>query len=258
MLRGRGRTPNPYHQDLHVYREYGKYAEYFDARTDTMAKYTNTKYDMHLRFLTFGYSNLFSGQAFIQDRIARDSFVAPSATIAGQVELWNHASVWYGAVIKGDTKVVRIGFFSNIQDDCVIEEETDPLGPDHDGSCVIGHYVTVGHNCHIKAATVEDNCLIGSGSVLEPGSYMERDSQLGACSVLPANTRVPSRQLWAGNPAKYIRDLTTIELNTIKEQAITYHRLANAHKDEFYLDSNLHQLAEKEGLSDLLVERPYV
>ena len=63
---------------------------------------------------------------------------------AGNVEVWEHASVWYGCTIKGDVKLVRIGAYSNVQDKTVIQEATMPLDDDHDGSTIIGHYVTIG------------------------------------------------------------------------------------------------------------------
>jgi len=211
------------------------------------------KYDTHLSLVKFGYENRLDKMV---PEIRPTAWVAPSATIVGNVHMWNWSSVWYGAVVKGDTKLVRIGSYTNVQDDCVIGEATTELNYDHDGSTIIGHYVTVGHACHINAATVEDCCVVGSHSVLQPGSYMEKYSQLGAGSVLTGKQRIPSGQLWAGNPAKYIRDVTSIEKQTARENAVTYHRNAVAHKEEFSLESTLYQQAEAQELP-ILIHRYY-
>jgi len=106
--------------------------------------------------------------------------------------------------------LVRIGAFTNIQDETVITEAAEPLGVDHDGSTIVGNYVTVGaynllqnneltfatgHRCVLRGCTVENLCIVGMGSVLNEGSYMERESILGAGSVLMANARVPKHQV---------------------------------------------------------------
>lgn len=139
-----------------------------------------------------------------QPKVSEWSWIAPDATVVGNVELWDYASIWYGSVVRGDRGLVRIGHHSNIQDGSVISECLHPIDADHDGSTIIGHFVTIGHRCFIRGATVEDRCLVGMGSVLSPGSYMESDSMLGAGSVLAAGQRIPSKQLWVGNPAKYV------------------------------------------------------
>ena len=90
---------------------------------------------------------------------------------------------------------MRIGFCSNVQDGTIIEEAPTELGYDHDGSTIIGHYVTIGHDCVLRACTVENTCLVGMGSVLCEGSYMEHGSILGARSVLRPFQRIPSHQV---------------------------------------------------------------
>lgn len=137
--------------------------------------------------------------------------------------------------IRADTKLIRIGDSTNIQDNTTITEALGPLHSDHDGSTIVGHNVTVGHDCHLSACTIEDNCYIGMGSVLAPDSYMEEGSMLGANSVLPSGARVPSGELWAGNPARKIRHLTGEEQTAILDGAARYWKIANEHIDEFYL-----------------------
>jgi carbonic anhydrase/acetyltransferase-like protein (isoleucine patch superfamily) len=175
------------------------------------------------------------------------SFVAPSATLAGNVELWDHSSVWYGCVIKADINLVRIGAFTNIQDNTTIYEAFGPLNEVHDGSTVIGHHVTVGHSCHLTACTIEDESLVGMGSVLQEGSYMETHSMLGAGSVLTRGSRIPSGQLWVGNPAKFVRYLTAAEIASFRSHARKYSQLAYDHKVQFLPHGTQYIEAEKLG-----------
>jgi len=167
------------------------------------------------------------------------AWLAPDCTISGNVEIWKNANIWYGAVIRGDVKLVRIGSFTNIQDNTVITEAFHPIESDHDGSTIIGHYVVVGHNCHLRACTVEDGCSIGMGSILTEGSYMEKNSMLGAGSVLLSHDRVPSGELWAGNPAKKIRNLGDDEKLLIRRTAIKYFQNAvQLHGEQFIGPAN--------------------
>jgi carbonic anhydrase/acetyltransferase-like protein (isoleucine patch superfamily) len=101
--------------------------------------------------------------------------------------------------------------FVSKKDGTIVTEALGPLDDVHDGSCIIGHYVTVGHNCVLRATTIEPECLVGMGSTLDEGSYMEKQSILGAGSYLGPGQKVLSGELWAGNPAKKIRDITEEE-----------------------------------------------
>lgn len=193
--------------------------------------------------------------------VENDAFVAPCATLIGNVELWTRSSVWYGATIKADVKLVRIGAYTNVQDKTFIGEAVGPLDADHDGSTVIGHLVTIGHKCVLRACTIEDKCLIGMGSVLEEGSYVERNSILGAGSVLPAGTRVPSGELWLGNPAKFVRKLTAEEIQRIDVSARKYAEFGQEHADAIYGSGGhgtAYLEAEKRGLQVGALEWPAV
>jgi len=162
-----------------------------------------------------------------------NAYVFPTATVVGRVEIHNEASIWYNCIIKAQSNSIKIGGRTNIQDGTVIVESPTALGLDHDGSTIIGHRVTVGHNCVLHATTIEDRCLVGMGSVLEDGSYMETMSMLGAGSVLKSGSRVKSNQLWVGNPAKYVRDLSGMEVLSIDNSARHYADLAREHLREF-------------------------
>jgi carbonic anhydrase/acetyltransferase-like protein (isoleucine patch superfamily) len=152
--------------------------------------------------------------------------------------VWSGSSIWYGVTLRGDVRSVCIGSYTNIQDNSIVTEAHHPLDVDHDGSTIIGHYVTVGHNCVLRGCTIESECLVGIGSVLTEGSYMERNSMLAAHSVLLPNDRIPSGELWAGNPARFVRKLTEEEKENIKYLAKRYFELSRVHNEEFYLPYN--------------------
>jgi len=175
-------------------------------------------------------------------------FIAPSATVVGNVEIWDKSSVWYNCVIIADRVLVRVGAGTNIQDSTVITESTKELNYDHDGSTIIGNWVTIGHRCVLSGCTVEDSCLVGMGSVLSPGSYMEEMSILGAGSVLLPNQRVPHGQIWRGNPAVYYRDLTHEEEEMLEKSSIHYEALAGTHSEEFPYYNTVYLDAEKKGV----------
>ncbi|KYR01112.1 bacterial transferase hexapeptide repeat-containing protein [Tieghemostelium lacteum] len=182
----------------------------------------------------------------------RDSsvFIAPSASIIGNVNLGAGSSVWYNCVIKADKNYIHIGSYTNIQDGTIINEAPRPLSLNHNGSTIIGDFTTVGHSCILEACTVEENCLIGMGSTLETGSYVEANSILGSHSILPKDARVKSGELWAGRPAKFIRKLTEVEILDIHNQAFQYTLNGNDHSESLRLkdDSYIYADAEKQGI----------
>jgi len=182
--------------------------------------------------------------------LAEGVWIAPSANVLGCVELWQNVSVWFNAVIRADVNFIRIGKFSNVQDRALILESHGPLSGDHDGSTIIGHYVTVGHGAILKSCTVEDQCTIGMGAILEEGSYMEIYSALGANSVLKKNQRIPSGELWLGNPAKFLRKLEDHEIERTIKSCVDYAVLAETYQHQDFFSSVLYrekERLEKEG-----------
>lgn len=137
--------------------------------------------------------------------IGRDVFLAPNATITGDVELADEVSIWFGAVIRGDAGSVRIGARTNIQDLVCIHMTTDI------SHTVIGADVTVGHGAIVHGAIVGDRCLVGMGSILLDNVVVGEEALVAAGAVLKPGTVVPPRTLAAGNPAKVMRDLTPEE-----------------------------------------------
>ncbi len=127
--------------------------------------------------------------------LGEDVYIHPDATVIGAVTLADGASVWPGAVLRGDYGTITIGSRTNIQDGTVIH--CTPIHP-----TLIGAGCVVGHNAHIEGATIGDNCLIASGSVVLNGSSIGDGAVVGAGAVVPFGFSVPSRAMALGVPAR--------------------------------------------------------
>ncbi len=156
-------------------------------------------------------------------RIPSSAFIAPTATLVGDVVLGEESSVWYGAVIRGDVGAIRIGRRTNIQDCCILHLTGggQPIQ--------VGDEVTVGHRVILHGATVEDRCLVGMGSVLLDGCVIGEESLVGAGSVVLEGTRVPPRSFVAGVPARIKGPIPDAVHARLRESAEGYVRLARAH-----------------------------
>jgi carbonic anhydrase/acetyltransferase-like protein (isoleucine patch superfamily) len=152
--------------------------------------------------------------------IADDVFIAPNATIIGDVHIGAGSNIWFGCVIRGDVCPIRIGERTNIQDGTVIHV-TRKTGP-----TTIGSGITVGHSALLHACTLEDDCFVGMHATVMDGAVVESGAMLAAGALLAPGKRVPSGQLWAGNPAKYFRDLKLEEAAFIPVSAQNYVELA--------------------------------
>lgn len=155
--------------------------------------------------------------------IGPDVFVAPSAEVIGDVELARGASVWHGAIVRGDVGRIRIGAFTNIQDLSVCHVTTG--GP----ACVVGERVTVGHRAILHSCTIEDGCLIGMGAILLDGVKVGRGSIVAAGSVLLQGLEVPPYSLVAGVPGAVKKSLDREAGERLAHNAEEYHKLALAY-----------------------------
>jgi carbonic anhydrase/acetyltransferase-like protein (isoleucine patch superfamily) len=135
----------------------------------------------------------------ILPRIAEDVFIAPGACIIGDVEIGEHSSIWFNTVVRGDVHYIKIGSSTNIQDNSVLHP-TGLLFPIN-----IGDRVLIGHNTVIHGSTIEDECLIGIGSILLDGSKIGKGSFIAAGSLLPPGFEVPPGSVVMGAPAKIKR-----------------------------------------------------
>jgi carbonic anhydrase/acetyltransferase-like protein (isoleucine patch superfamily) len=138
-------------------------------------------------------------------RIGHDVFLAPNATIIGDVEIADGASIWFGAVLRGDIGAIRIGPRTNVQDLACVHL-TEGLS-----RTVVGADVTVGHGAILHGCTVGDRCLVGMGSVILDNASVGEGSVIAAGAVVTARTVIPPRSLVRGTPAKIIREVTEAE-----------------------------------------------
>jgi carbonic anhydrase/acetyltransferase-like protein (isoleucine patch superfamily) len=157
-------------------------------------------------------------------RIAASAFIAPNATIVGDVEIADDVSIWFGAVLRGDFAPIRIGRNCNIQDNVVAHGENRETG------LVLEEDVTVGHSAIIHGARIEKKCLIGMGAVLLSGSIIGAGSLVAAGSVVREHCKIPPNCLAAGNPAEVKRALQGNAARWAANAADDYAKLANRYK----------------------------
>ncbi|NNN37555.1 gamma carbonic anhydrase family protein [Streptomyces sp. S3(2020)] len=165
---------------------------------------------------------LITGIGGREPKIDEEAFVAPTASVIGDVTLEAGASVWYGAVVRGDVERISVGARSNIQDNCTLH--ADPGFP-----VTIGERVSVGHNAVVHGATVEDDCLVGMGATVLNGAVIGAGSLVAAQALVPQGMRVPPGSLVAGVPAKVRRELTEEEKQGVTLNGTLYADLAKAH-----------------------------
>jgi carbonic anhydrase/acetyltransferase-like protein (isoleucine patch superfamily) len=157
-------------------------------------------------------------------RIDPEAFVAPGATIVGDVSIGARASVWYGTVVRGDTARIQVGEETNLQDGCV-------LHADPDAPLTVGDRVTVGHRVVLHGASVEDDVLIGMGSVVMNHAHIGTGSLVGAGAVVTQGTVVPPGSLVLGAPARVVRPIRDEERARIARGATGYVARAAVHRD---------------------------
>jgi carbonic anhydrase/acetyltransferase-like protein (isoleucine patch superfamily) len=163
-------------------------------------------------------------------RLGERVWVDPAASVIGAVELGDDASVWPGAVLRGDVNSIRVGARSNLQDGCVVHVTHDgPHGPPGGVPTIIGEDVTVGHGAILHACTVGDACLIGMGAIVLDGARVERNAFVGAGAMVPPGKVVGSGELWLGSPARCVRRLSQAEIDYFLYSAQHYVRLKDAY-----------------------------
>jgi gamma-carbonic anhydrase len=147
--------------------------------------------------------------------IAHNVYIAPNATILGDVSIGPGSSVWFQSVIRADINVIRIGTETNIQDGSILHV-ADRYG------LIIGNQVSCGHRAILHACTIEDRVLVGMSAVVMDGAEVGSGSIIGAGALVTKGTRIPSGSLVLGSPAKIARSLTTAEQKGIEELAAKY------------------------------------
>jgi gamma-carbonic anhydrase len=169
----------------------------------------------------------------ILPRIDKRAFIAPTASIIGDVTIGKGSGIWFNCVLRGDVEPIYIGENTNVQDGSVIHCTRGG------GKTIIGNNVTIGHKALIHAATLEDACFVGMGAVIMDGVIVESGGMVAAGSLVPPKKIIRKGEIWAGNPAKFFRNLTKEEADFIFVSAENYRKHVEEYKAlKSYLESS--------------------
>jgi len=157
-------------------------------------------------------------------RVHPTAFIAPTAVLIGDVTIGEHASVWFGTVLRGDMDRIEIGARSNAQDNTTIHTEAN-------GPTLVGKDVTIGHNALVHSSVIENNVLIGQASVLVGGNTVGTGTIIGAGAVVPEGMIVPARSLVFGVPARVVREIRPEDERWTVRAAAHYVELAAEYRD---------------------------
>ena len=144
-------------------------------------------------------------------------WIAPNATVVGDVTLQEDVSIWYGAVLRGDSGAISVGRGTNIQDNCVVHEKTG-----------IGNDCTVGHGAIVHGCTIGDRCMVGMGAMVLTGAVIGDDCLIGAGAVVTGKMNAPAGSVLLGSPAKIVKEITPQMREEIRLDGELYIRLAKS------------------------------
>lgn len=145
----------------------------------------------------------------------KKAYIAPNATLVGDVELGTDVSIWYGAVLRGDSGKITVGDRTNIQDNCVLHEQV-----------TLGNGCSVGHGAILHGCTVGDNCVIGMGAIILDGAVIGEGCLVGAGALVTGKMDAPAGSLILGNPAQVVKPLSPAQRAYILKDAENYVALA--------------------------------
>ncbi len=152
--------------------------------------------------------------------MGKNCFIAENATIVGDVEMGDECSIWYGAVLRGDVHSIKMGNKVNVQDNATLHATYKKH------ALTIGNNVSIGHNAIAHGCTIHDNVLIGMGAIVMDGCVVESNSIVAAGAVVLEGTHIPSGCIYAGVPAKKVKDITeeliSGEINRIADSYVMY------------------------------------
>jgi len=155
-------------------------------------------------------------------KIGNNVFIAPTATLIGDVTVDDNASIWYGTVVRGDMEPITIGRNTNIQDNCTVHT-------DYGFPTIIGGNVSIGHNAVVHGCTIEKNCLVAINAVVLSGAYMAEGSILAAGSVLREKDKLGQYNLAAGVPATVKKILNKEDAKSFRQPVKNYLQLSKKH-----------------------------
>ena len=175
----------------------------------------------------------------LSPEIDETAFIAGSAVVSGAVRIGADCSIWHNVTLRGDANYITIGAGTNIQDNsCVhIDSARYPT--------IIGENVTIGHSAIIHACTLQDNSFVGMGAIVMDGAIVESGAMVAAGAMVTPGKIVPSGELWAGRPAKKMRELSSDEVKEITKSATRYVEFGRAYR-----------LGEADGPYKLFTPRP--
>jgi carbonic anhydrase/acetyltransferase-like protein (isoleucine patch superfamily) len=158
-------------------------------------------------------------------QVASSAFIAPNATLIGNVEIGENASIWFGVILRGDGQAIRIGENSNLQDGTVVHIASRGL------MTTVGRDVTVGHMVLLHACEVQDGAFIGMHSTVLDGAVVESGAMVAAGAVVTPRKIVRRGELWAGNPATKMRDFTEKDYENFKRVVAGYVTMARNYRE---------------------------
>jgi gamma-carbonic anhydrase len=158
--------------------------------------------------------------------LGRDVFIAPNATVIGDVHLGDESSVWFSAVIRGDVFPIRFGARTNVQDGSVVHVTGGQA------ATTVGDDVTIGHMVLLHGCTVGNRCLIGMGSILLDGSEIGEECLVAAGSLIAPRTKIPPRSMVMGRPGKAVRTLSERDLAMVREAGVLYVEYARTFRSD--------------------------
>lgn len=156
-------------------------------------------------------------------QINASNFIAETASVIGRVTLGDDASIWFGAVVRGDVEPIDIGARTNVQDNAVIHVANG-------FATKIGNDVTIGHNAIVHACTIGDKVLVGMGAIVLDGAIIGEETIIGAGALIPPGKIIPPRSMVMGSPGKVVRTLSDSEIAGLKASAKHYVSYAQEYK----------------------------
>jgi carbonic anhydrase/acetyltransferase-like protein (isoleucine patch superfamily) len=156
-------------------------------------------------------------------RVATGAFIAETAVLIGEVEIGEDSSIWYNTVLRGDGHSIKVGSRTNVQDGTIVHITSNRF------PTVIGSGITIGHGAIIHACTLEDDSFVGMGATVLDGAVVQRHAMVAAGALVTPGKVVPSGELWAGSPARKMRDLTDADFEMIRRSAQSYCDLARSY-----------------------------
>lgn len=155
----------------------------------------------------------------------KNSYIAEEASLIGDIDISENASVWFGAVLRADNDKIILGKNSNIQDNSTVHT-------DNNYPVIIGENVTIGHNVILHGCTISDNSLVGMGSIILDGSFVPKNVIIGAGSLITAKTKIEEGTLVMGKPAKFVRKLNENDYKLIENSYKHYIEKISIYKKE--------------------------